>query len=227
MHIIGYGNDKQFKQRYCGVDIATGQGQDYTSLAIIDNFSEKIKTNDFPEEYENIERFVIVELLRERNLDLDAQIKWLTRYIEGLDPRPIISVDATRELSVTLQLRNALPRHQINKVIWTGGSHITREGLAYYASKVQALMDFKSLVAMGRLTIAPDLPLKDVLISELLGFVFEESPSGGFTIRSNALHDDVAYSALTAVIPLLQRRILERKSPHVVPSLEFSSLVNQ
>lgn len=190
----------------------------------MDNFSEKIKVNDFPEEYDTVERFVIVELLRERNLDLDAQVKWLTKYIEGLEPRPIISVDATRELAVTLQLRNALPRHQINKVIWTGGSHITREGLAYYASKVQALMDFKSLVAMGRLTVA-DLPLKDVFISELLGFMFEESPSGAFTIRSNAPHDDTALSALTAVIPLLQRRILERKSPRVVPSLEFSGLV--
>ena len=218
MHIIEYGRDKEFRRRYAGIDIATGQGQDFTAVCVVDHFAEKIKTNDFPETFETADRFVIVDLLRERNLDLDAQVKWLANYLTGLNPKPVISVDATRELSATLQLRNELPQHQINKVIWTGGSGIRREGLKYTCSKVQALMDLKSLVAVGRLTVAPELPLRDVLISELTGFVFEESPSSGFTIRSNAQHDDTAMALATAVIPLLQRRVLERKSARAIPN---------
>jgi len=95
----------------------------------------------FPDVVETSDHFQIVDLQRTRDLNLDLQIQWLRSYIESLDEKPTISVDSTRELGLTLALRAALPTHQVNSIIWSGGSSISRDGRKYIASKVQSLMD--------------------------------------------------------------------------------------
>ena len=174
--------------------------------------------DDFTGAEETTEHFEIVDLQRTRDLDLDLQVKWLASYIEALDEKPIISIDSTRELGTALALKNALPDHQIYKIIWSGGSTITKDGMKYIASKVQSLMDLKAFVAIKRLTVA-DIPLRDELVKELQGFSFEESTGGGFTIKSGAQHDDLAMAALAGLIPPLARGILERKPARAIPSL--------
>jgi hypothetical protein len=79
-------------------------------------------------------------------------------------------------------------------------------------------MDLKAFVSLGKLSVA-DIPLKDELFKELAGFSFVESDGGGFTIKSGAKNDDLAMSLAASVIPLLQRRILERAAPGAIPSI--------
>jgi thermostable 8-oxoguanine DNA glycosylase len=174
--------------------------------------------DDFTGAEETTEHFEIVDLQRTRDLDLDLQVKWLASYIEALDEEPMISIDATRELGTALALKNALPNHRIYKIIWSGGSAITKDGSKYIASKVQSLMDLKAFIAIKRLTVA-DIPLRDELVNELQGFSFEEASGGGFTIKSGAQHDDLAMAVLAGLIPPLARGILERKPARAIPSL--------
>jgi hypothetical protein len=229
MYRINYDDrTKRLKQRYCGIDIATGQGQDYTALCLIDRYEVKKIVGDFPTEIKNEERFEIVHLERTRDLNLDMQVKWLTNLIESLDAKPVISVDATRELGTTVSLRDHLPGYGINKIIWSGGSAITREGRKYVVSKVQALMDLKSMVSLGRLTIPPEVSLRDELVKELQGFTFEESASGGFTIKSGSQHDDLAMALCACVVPLLERRILERAEAQAIQNpFNFNRMANR
>jgi hypothetical protein len=222
MFKIQYGADRRFIQRYCGIDVSTGQGQDYSALCLIDRYQVSTVIEGFPDTVETSEHFEIVDLQRTRDLDLDLQVKWLASYIEALDEKPMISIDATRELGTALALKNALPNHQIYKIIWSGGSSITKDGMKYIASKVQSLMDLKAFIAIKRLTVS-DIPLRDELVKELQGFSFEESAGGGFTIKSGAQHDDLAMAVLAGLIPPLARGILERKPARAIPSLNSGS----
>jgi hypothetical protein len=219
MFKIQYGTDKRFMARYCGIDVATGQAKgDFSAICLIDRYQQNTVIEGFPNTVETSEHFMIIDLQRTRDLNLDMQVQWLRSYIESLDEKPVISIDATRELGTALALKAALNDHMVNRIIWTGGSSITRDhGSKFLASKVQSLMDLKAFVSLGKLTIA-DIPLKDELIKELAGFSFVESDSGGFSIKSGCQHDDLAMALCTAVIPLLARGILERAAPRAVPN---------
>jgi len=214
-----YGNERRLKARFIGVDIATGQAQDYTALCLIDQFEEKILKDSFEDTYETIEKYRITDLQRTRDLNLDLQVQWLRSYIEALrDPKPAyISIDCTRELGTCLNLRTALPGYRVAGVVWTGGSKISREGLKYTASKPQTMQDLKGFVSLGRLTVA-NIPLRDELVRELEGFTLEDNPTGGLSIKPPTGHDDLAMALAACCVPLFERRILERMAPRAIPN---------
>jgi len=216
-----YGINKQFKARYLGIDIATGAGQDYSALCLIDRYAIKEQMgNLIKPDVKITEKFEIVDLQRTRDLNTDAQVRWLKDYIQALDPAPIISIDVTRELHLGISLKEALKK-RINFVIWSGGSAITRDGHKYVASKTQVLMDLKSFMALERLIVA-DIPLRDELVKELLSFSFIESESGGFKIQNTgAGHDDLAMSLAVDVVPLMYQRILEGTGVVFYPGMSF------
>jgi hypothetical protein len=185
---------------------------------LIDRYQVSTIVEGFPDAVETLEHFEIIDLQRTKDLNLDLQVKWLRSFVEGLDEKPIVSVDATRELGTALALRAALPTYQVNKIIWSGGSTITKDGLKYVAAKVQCLQDLKAFIALNKLTIG-DIALRDELVTELQGFTFEEAATGGLSIKSSAKHDDLAMALLAAIVPLLHRGILERKPAQVIRSM--------
>jgi hypothetical protein len=225
-----YGLNRRLKARFVGIDIATGggEGHDFSALAVIDHFEEKIKINDFPEEFTTRELFMITDLVRTRELNLDLQIEWLRQIIEKQgDPKPIVSVDASRELGSTLNLRTALPEHIVNAVVWTGGARIEKDGSRKYnASKTAAWRGVKGMISLGWLSVAPG-PLRDEIVKEIRNLVLDESETGECRVKTSGTgHDDLAASLAVGMIPLLHRNILERRPARAIPSiLNFSELV--
>ena len=179
MYAIKYGTDKRHIQDYLGVDIATGINADYTALSLVSRYALQVKVDDFPETFEEQEKYEVVEIIRFNDLDTDKQIKFLIDYIGKLDSATVCAIDATREISMAIAIKNALPNRLVKQIIWSGGSVISREGSRFVASKSKVLMDLRAMVSLGKITV-PDIPLRDELRSEIMGFTFDESDMGGF-----------------------------------------------
>jgi hypothetical protein len=214
MYKIEYGEERKYIASYLGVDVATGSGKgDFSALVLIERFQEKTLIQGFPDKVVTSEHFMITDLQRTRDLNLDTQVQWLRSYVESLSFKPFILIDATRELSFALSVKEQLREHVVGRVIWTAGSSITRDGTKFLVGKSQVLLDLKAFIALGKLTLAPDLSLNDELIKELSGLSFIDSAGGGFTIKSGAKNDDLTMALAAGVVPLLARGVLERSAP--------------
>jgi hypothetical protein len=221
MFAIEYGENRKRLGLYLGIDVATGAGAkgDFSTLVLIERYQEKTLIQGFPDKITVKEHFMITDMARTRDLTLDKQIQWARSYIENLPVKPIaINVDATRELSFEISLKESLIGYVFNRIIWTGGSSITRDGTKYLVGKNQALLDLKAFISLGKLSIA-DIPLRSELIKELQGLSFVDAPGGGFQIKSSAKTDDLCMGLCCGIVTLLHRGILERSAPKAVPNI--------
>ena len=214
--------DGTFISRTIGIDVACGgKGADYTALATIDEYRVYETTGG---EFDRVTvmkpHFVLQDMVRENSLTLDKQLVWALKYIADNKKGPMrVVADATRELGFFIQLQNALPPGTAFKCIWTGGMVVGREGREYHASKAKTLMDLKSLMSIGALTVAPKVRHLNDLIKEMQGFTFEDN-GNGFLITSSAKHDDLAMALACACLYPIEKKMFERAStPRVLPRL--------